>query len=105
MEYWIYYGDIRDDWAKNWGKKNPNDDPFKVLENDHMIYPNPGAGWVGFLLWADEVCMENIKIDWGSQAWKCRGQDLIELKEKADIYEVDSVDPEKTYGIVFIEMS
>ena len=107
MIYQIYYGDICEKWAKNWGTENPDDNPFKVLENDHAIVPRLGEGWLGFHFWADECCTDRIEIDWGSRAWKCTGKALIDLSRKwpDSVYNVDSVDPDKTYGVVFIEMS
>ena len=107
MVYNIYYGDIRDEWAEDWSEKNPKGDPFEVLTNDHGIYPPLGSGWFGFHMVADEHFTDRIEIDWGSRAWKCRGQDLIDLHAKGAITVngIESVDPEKIYGVVFIEMS
>ena len=104
MEYCIYYGDISKEWAENWSEKNPNDNPFNILENRHRIAMDPSLGWLGLHLWADEHCTDRIEVDWGSRAWKCTGKELLELNKEADVYDSDSVIPERTYGVAFIEI-
>ena len=107
MVYDIYYGDIHENWEKDWSMNNPNDDPFQVLENKHAIVPSIGSGWWCFIQWADDHCSDYIQIDWGSHAWKCIGQTLIDLNNhwRDSVQAIDEVDPDKTYGVVFIEMS
>ena len=105
MVYSIEYGEICDAWEENWG--NAGDDPFHVLKERHGIRFSIGSGWFGFHLWADEHCTDRIEIDWGSRAWKCKGKELIDLDAEGstEVYGIESVDPDKTYGVVFIEMS
>ena len=105
MDYCIEYGEICDAWAANWG--NASDNPFHVLKESHTIRFEIGSGWLGFHVWADEHCTDRIEIDWGSRAWKCKGQELIQLDRdgSTEIYDVETVDLDKTYGVVFIEMS
>ena len=30
--------------------------------------------------WTSEHCTDEIQVDWGSYAWKCKGKEIIELK-------------------------
>lgn len=105
MVYLIEYGEICEAWAENWG--HAGHDPFEVLKESHAIRYLDSSGWFGFQLWAYECCTDDIEIDWGSRAWKCKGKVLIDLAAKgsAEVNDIESVDPDKTYGVVFIEMS
>ena len=105
MDYLIEYGEICDAWEENWG--NAGGDPFEVLKERHGISFDIGSGWYGFHLWADKHCTDRVEIDWGSRAWKCKGKELIDLDGwgTTKVRDVESVDPDKTYGVVFIEMS
>lgn len=107
MVYDISYGEIKENWAQNWATTTKERDPFDVLEDTHCINFYDGSGWFGFHMWADKNCTDRIEIDWGSRAWKCKGKVLLELNGQypGSVFDVDSVDPDKTYGVVFIEMS
>ena len=102
MIYHIFYGEISDDRQKN--RDNGDDDPFSVLKRNIDISVN----WLEFLNWAKKHLSEEIKIDWGSFAWKGTGNDIKQLKKDKPyevIEEYRKIDPEKIYGVVFIEMS
>lgn len=107
MVYSIRYGKIQERWEKDWGTHDSDDSPYDVLQNSHGIDFPIGSGWFGFHLWADEHCTDRIEIDWGSRAWKCTGKELLDLNEKhpGTVYEVESINPDEVYGVVFIEES
>ena len=62
------------------------------------------GGW-DFLFIADELFTDCVQVDWGSFAYKCTKEQLIELtrKTKCAISGIELLKPEKIYGIVFIE--
>lgn len=98
----IFYGEISDAWELDWGK---GDDPFDVLKKqtciDHFFFGG------GVFAWAEEHCTDEVKVDWGSYAWKCKGRDLIELNNRSSTEQdpaIAGLDPDKTYGVVLIEM-
>ena len=107
MVYNIQYGKISEIWEKEWRSEDKDRSPYDVLHNGHGIVFPIGSGWLEFHYWADEHCTDRIEIDWGSRAWKCTGKELILLNEKypGTVFEVDSIDPSETYGVVFIEES
>ena len=106
MIYSIKYGEISKKWAITWESDDKSHDPHEVLETEHEIVFTKYGSWIGFIHWAEEHCSDSIRVDWGSLAWKCKGEVLINLsREKpGSVPDVDLVDPEKTYGIVYIEI-
>ena len=103
MIYRIYYGEISDERLQNWN--NGDDDPFSVLKRNIDI--RYGLTWMDFIPWAGKQFSDEIKIDWGSRAWKCTGKDILQAAEEngyIDFEEIDKVVPGAVYGVVFIEM-
>jgi len=104
MDYRIYYGEISDDRLIKWD--NGDDNPFKVLKTSFSI-ARPRS-WMDFIFWARKNLSDKIQIDWGSFAWKCTGNDIMRLAsdiQDSIIEGFDEIDPDKVYGVVFIEMS
>lgn len=50
---------------------------------------------------------DQVQVDWGSFAYKCTKKQLQKLIEEKQcvISKIKQLDPDKTYGIVFIEES
>ena len=95
-------GEISEEWEKNWGE---GDDPFDVLKKSVSLDAFFLGG--GVFGWADKHCTDEVQVDWGSWAWKCKGKELIELNKRhpwCHRAEIEDMDPEKTYGVVLIEM-
>ena len=104
MMYTIFYGEISDDRQTKWN--NGDDNPFDVLKKNNRI--EGGRSWLDFLGWARKNLSDEIKIDWGSFAWKGTGNDIKRLitDEPYSISEgFDEIASDNIYGIVFIEMS
>ena len=85
----IFYGEIKEDRLNTWKENNR----IERL-----------GGW-DFLFIADELFTDCVQVDWGSFAYKCTKEQLIELtrKTKCAISGIELLKPEKIYGIVFIE--
>ena len=107
MVYTIHYGEISDAWNKSWGEVDDDyDSPYCVLAVRHEIHDRLSFGWLGFLEWAEEHFKDEYIIDIsGAFAWKCRGEDLLCLNDsgKAVVEDIDSIVPDKIYGVVFVE--
>ena len=56
---------------------------------------------------AKELFTDQVQVDWGSFAYKCTKKQLQKLTEEKQcvISKIKQLDPEKIYGIVFIEES
>ncbi len=108
MLFKIYYGEISEEWNQNWEQKRKEKeegDPFEVLKETYDIHCHD---WMEFLHWAQSHLNDQINVDWGSSAWRCTGEDLHQLKRElkgTGIQRFKSIQPEKEYGVVFIEMS
>lgn len=104
MDYYIFYGELSDEGKSAWNGNEVS--PFNMLVvNNHI---ECRGGWTDFLSWTRRNLHDEVRVDWGSMAWKCTGEDLRDLKEhttKCEIESYDEIEPEKEYGIVFIEMS
>ena len=101
----IYVGEISEEWQKNWGKEH---EPYDVL--DIMFCINAFFGSGGEFYWTDKHCTDEVKVDWGSYAWKCKGKELIELLGTSSFSEdfrgevkTLCIEQDKEYGVVFIE--
>ena len=106
MVFRIIYGEITDKRKACWNSDEEN--PFDITKNEIEIDEPASWGWVGFLNWADTNLHDKIAVDCGSFAWKCTGSALKRLKidgPSSKINGFDSIDEEKEYGVVFIEMS
>ena len=101
MVSYVYYGELTDEWKNNWGA---GDEPYDMLKKYNQI--SFGGDGMGIFSWAKEHCSDEVQVDWGSYAWKCRGEELIRLSRKKSNYVQDAelIDPEKEYGVVFIEI-
>ena len=103
MDYYIFYGKMSDEGKSAW--KGNEVSPFNILiTNYHIECP---GGWTDFLSWARRNLHDEVRVDWGSMAWKCTGKDLQILKEckRCEIESFSEIDPEEEYATVFIEMS
>ena len=104
MDYRFYFGEISDTGRKAWDDMEMS--PFDVLKKNRHI--DLHASWLDAMSWARRNLHDEIQVDWGSFAWKCTGKDLLDLKKNkpsCDIESYDDIDPDKEYGVVFIEMS
>lgn len=96
-----FFGEISEAWEKEWGKGH---DPYDVLNKMYGIdgfFPDGSP-----FGWTSEHCTDEIAVDWGSYAWKCKGKEIIELQNHSSVsddYKIDSIEPDKTYGVVLIE--
>ena len=97
----VRYGVISEKSASNWGSEH---DPFEVLAEWKEL--RIGFSGDGIFSWANEHCTDEVQVDWGSYAWKCRGKDLIELTQDESNYveDAEGINPDGIYGVVFIEM-
>lgn len=95
----IYYGIIREDKKISW---NQNRDPYKILE--HNIEINRLGGWK-FLDLSKKLFYGEVQVDWGSFAYKCRKQQLVELSRitNCEIPYLNELKEQQEYGIIFIE--
>ena len=97
----IYYGDISEARQKEWNSEDDN--PYKVLgENMSSI----SCDWMEFFDFAKNHFSNEIQVDWGSFAYKCSGKELLKLERSccASVENSNEIQPEKEYGVVFIEM-
>lgn len=104
MDYRVYYGEISEGGRSAWDEKEIS--PFDVLKENLDIEHLPN--WISFLGWARRNLRDEVQIDWGSFAWRCCGSDLQKLMEEdpgCRIEGYDKIEPEKEYGVVFIEMA
>ena len=72
----IFYGEIKEDRLNTW-KENKN--PYDILADNNRI--ERLGGW-DFLFIADELFTDCVQVDWGSFAYKCTKEQLIELTRK-----------------------
>ena len=104
MDHRFYYGTITETGKKAWDDVEMS--PFDILEKNRDI--NLRASWLDAFGWARKNLRDEIQVDWGSFAWKCTGKNLLQLKEdkpRSDIEDLEMIEPDKEYGVVFIEMS
>ena len=92
----VFYGEIKEDRLNTW-KENKN--PYDILADNNRI--ERLGGW-DFLFIADELFTDCVQVDWGSFAYKCTKEQLIELtrKTKCAISGIELLKPEKIYGIL-----
>lgn len=97
----IYYGDISEARQKQWN--SGDDNPYEVL-GDNMS--SISCDWMEFFDFARSHFSEEIQVDWGSFAYKCSGKELLKLENSccASVENSREIDPEKEYGVVYIEM-
>lgn len=95
----IYYGKIKPDKLAIW---ETNKDPYEILEERTLIQNL--SGWK-FLQIAESIFHNGRQVDWGSFAYKCTKQQLLELRDKThcDIENLEGLCDTETYGVVFIE--
>lgn len=101
MQYYIDYGEIKEENQKHWTELS---EPFEILTWRESLHTHD---WVRFLSDARECFSDEVTVDWGSYAWKatkaqllswaCRSGNSIDNREQLK----DGI----TYGVVFIEMS
>ncbi len=101
MQSDVRYGALSEEWAEDWGC---GDDPFNVLAEWKAL--KIGFDGCDVFGWAPEHCTDEVQVDWGSYAWKCRGSELIELAKRKSNYveNAEGIIPDDIYGVVFIEM-
>ena len=103
MIYNIYYGEISSEGREVWNGAEMS--PFSVLEKNMKIQFD---NWLAFIGWARVNLCDEVQVDWGSFAWKCTGSDLVKMNQqypRMKIQDYDNIQPDKEYGVVFIEMS
>ena len=104
MDYCFYYGVISETGKTVWDDAEMS--PFDILEKNKHI--DIHSSWIDAFGWARKNLWDEVQVDWGSFAWKCIGKELLQLKDNkpcCDIDDLDGIEPEKEYGVVFIEMS
>lgn len=97
----IFYGEIKEDKLQTWSE---NRNPYDILVENNRV--ERLGGW-DFLFIAKELFTDEVQIDWGSFAYKCTRKQLQKLisEMKCVIPKIQELDPDKVYGIVFIEES
>lgn len=97
----IFYGEIKEDKLKTWSE---NRNPYDILVENNRV--ERLGGW-DFLFIAKDLFTDEVQIDWGSFAYKCTRKQLQKLvsEMKCEIPKIQELDPDKVYGIVFIEES
>ncbi len=94
----LYYGEIKPERMETW---NTNNDPYDILIERHEICPK----LLFQLHYAERICSDEVKVDWGSYAYKCTKNQLKQLEEacKLKIEGLDNLEDDKVYGLVWIE--
>ena len=97
----IFYGEIKEDKLQTWFEKR---DLYDILGENNRVERLGGGD---FLFIAKELFTNQVQVDWGSFAYKCTRKQLKKLIEEKQcvIPKMKQLDPNKTYGIVFIEES
>ena len=97
----IFYGEIKEDRLQTW---TSNRDPYDILVENNRV--ERLGGW-DFLFIAKDLFTDEVQVDWGSFAYKCTCKQLQKLvsEMKCEIPKIQELDPDKAYGIVFIEES
>ena len=72
----VFYGEIKEDRLNTW-KENKN--PYDIHADNNRI--ERLGGW-DFLFIADELFTDCVQVGWGSFAYKCTKEQLIELTRK-----------------------
>ena len=70
-----YFGALSEERKANWDNKDS--DPYKVLNSPIELY---GKGHI-LLSSGSDYFHDRISIDWGSDAWKCTADEIIEFLE------------------------
>ena len=100
----IFHGEISNERSNKWD--NGEDNPFVGLKKNNRI--ERVRSRIDFLGWARKHLSDKIQIDWGAFAWKGTGNDIMRLAtdiQYSIIEGFDETDPDKIYGVVFIETS
>ena len=97
----IFYGEIKEDKLKTWSE---NRNPYDILVENNRV--ERLGGW-DFLFIAKDLFTDEVQVDWGSFAYKCTRKQLQKSvsEMKCEIPKIQELDPDKVYGIVFIEES
>ena len=101
MMYEIFYGEISEKRKELWD--NGDDNPFKILEWRKELRI---LDFISFFHLTKRYLKDEIKIDWGSFAWKGSKEEILRLvREVHGELEDESVLQDGVeYGVVFIEM-
>ncbi len=94
----LYYGEIKPERLITWTE---NSDPYDILVERKEITPK--AFFQPYM--ATEICCDEVKVDWGSFAYKCSKEQLIKLSEVArmNIDGIDNLKDDVIYGLVWVE--
>lgn len=94
----LYYGEIKLERLATW---NDNHDPYDILVERHEITPK----LLFQLRYAEKICSDAVKVDWGSFAYKCTKKQLQELAEvaKLNIEGIENLKDDVIYGLVWVE--
>lgn len=96
----VIFGNISQERQEDWNKKDEN--PYAVVDE---IYEVPEAR-TEILEYGKKHFSEPISIDWGSCAWKCTYDEFVAYLKHYKFKipaEIENIDKDETYGIVFIE--
>ena len=97
----IFYGEIKEDKLQTWSE---NREPYDILVENNRV--ERLGGW-DFIFIAKDLFTDQVQVDWGSFAYKCTKKQLQKLIEEKQcvISKIKQLEPDKIYGIVFIEES
>lgn len=101
MQYYIDYGEIKEENQNRWTELS---EPFEILAWRESLHTHD---WVRFLRDARECFSDEVTIDWGSYAWKATKSQLLswECRIGNSIDNRERLKDGITYGVVFVEMS
>ena len=90
-----YFGVLSDERKICWDNGDKN--PYAVLKNEILVSDL-------FLNDLSDCFHDEIWIDWGSNASRTTGKEILDkLKEKYDYTSSRSIDPNEQYGLITIE--
>ncbi len=94
----LYYGEIKPERLETW---NTNSDPYDILVERHEISPK----LLFQLHYAERICSNEVKVDWGSFAYQCTKAQLKELEQACslEIKGLEELRDDYIYGLVWIE--
>lgn len=96
----IFYGKLKVERRDTW---NEILNPYDILEKRFPI--KKIGGW-DFLTKADKIFSDKHQVDWGSFAYRCTKEQLLQLQEQTscEVENIESYDENASYAVVFIEM-
>ena len=102
MMYDIYYGELSEKRKENWDNGD-DDNPFEVLKWRKEIR---GIDVISFFHNAKKHLRDEVKVDWGSFAWKGTREEILAFAQawRGELEDESVLQAGIEYGVVFIEM-